>query len=65
MCFADSPKTKNDLLEGNYKRKSRVVQNNIDKRTTLIFASYKFCKIHKKTPLSEVGVSCLSDCNWT
>ena len=34
MCFADSPKTKNDLLEGSYKRKSKIIQKNIDKRTT-------------------------------
>ena len=34
MCFVDSPKTKNDLLEGSYKRKSKIIQKNIDKRTT-------------------------------
>ena len=34
MCFADSPKTKNDLLEECYKRKSKIIQKNIDKKTT-------------------------------
>ena len=65
MCFVDSPKTKNDLLEGSYKRKSKIIQKNIDKRTTWIFPSCKFLKIHKKTALSEVVVSFLSDYNWT
>ena len=64
MCFADSLKTKNDLSEGNYKRKSRAIQKIIDKRITGIFASYKFRKIHRKTALLEVGVSFLSDFNW-
>ena len=63
MCFADSLKTKNDFSEGNYKRKSRVIHKNTDKRITGIFASYKFRKIHRKTALSEVGVSFLSDFN--
>ena len=64
MSFTDSPKTKNDLLKGSYKRKSRAIQKNIDKRNTWIFASYKFRKVHRKTTLSQAGVSFLSDCNW-
>ena len=48
MCFADSLKTKNDLSEGNYKRKSRAIQKIIDKRITGFLLLKNFVKFTGK-----------------
>ena len=52
MCFADSPKTKNDLLEGSYKRKSKAIQKILIKELPEFLLLTNFVKFTGK-PLCE------------